>query len=320
MRTEILKMFARRDGYISGEKISEALHISRAAVWKHINALKEDGCEIEAQTNKGYRLVRMPDLLKPEYIALYLADEPVKIVWLDSVDSTNTKAKELARETTADSFVVVTENQTGGKGRMGREWYSAPGEAVQMTIVVRPDIAPAKAPAFNMAAALGVCGAVQDLYGIEAGIKWPNDVVYQGKKLCGILTEMSADMDRVEYLACGIGVNANQIAFPGELKDRAVSLRMILGKQVERAPLSAALIGEVNKKLKAHLDGEGWLQQYKEHSMILEQEITVLNGEETVTGVCAGFGENGELLLHTDGKEVRFVAGEVSVRGMKSYV
>ncbi len=321
MKADILKILHKAGGFVSGEEISALLHVSRASVWKHIKALKEDGCEIEAHTNKGYRLVRIPDLLKSEYINLSLA-QPADIVWFAETDSTNTQGKLLARQRESDFFVVVAEHQSGGKGRLGRAWASNPGEAVQMSFVCRPDLPPGRAPAMNFAVALGVSDAIFEEVGIKTGVKWPNDVVYGAKKICGILTEMSADMDKVEFLVCGAGINANQRRFSGEISGRAISLRMIKGGRIDRVRLAAALVRQVKRWMGAYIAGgmDALMPAYRERSVVLGREITVSDGQASWQGVCAGFGGNGEIRVKIGEEERSFHAGEVSVRGRDQYV
>ncbi|MDL2237281.1 biotin--[acetyl-CoA-carboxylase] ligase [Christensenellaceae bacterium OttesenSCG-928-K19] len=321
MKTEILKILLEATEAVSGEEISKQLDVSRAGVWKHIQALKEDGCIIEAQTNRGYKLHALPDLLKPEYVNLYLPEEEL-IIWYQETDSTNTQGKMLAKKKKEEFFVVLAEHQSGGKGRLGRAWVSNPGEAIQMSFVVKPLLPPSKAPALNFAIALGVCEAVQEMCSVDVKIKWPNDVVFGAKKLCGILTEMSADMDKVDYLVSGVGVNVNQQSFAGEIEQRAVSLRMIAGDAVDRVKMCAALIKHVKSMYNCYVEGgmEALMPLYMKRSAILNSEITVSCGEERYTGVCTGFGENGELIIKTQNGERSFLAGEVSVRGMKDYV
>ena len=321
MRKEILKLLFTADDFLSGEQISGTLGISRAAVWKHIKALKEEGGKIEAHTKRGYRLAALPDLLKPEYIGFY-ARRASDIVWLREVDSTNEYAKRMAREGAPHGRIYIAELQTRGKGRLNRGWVSCPGDAVQMSMHLRPVFEPPKAPAVTFAAALGVTSAVRRVCGIDAKIKWPNDVVYGGKKLCGILTEMSSDMDRVEYIVCGMGLNVNQQEFPGEVAEKAVSVRIATGEEQDRVRLAAAMADDVLAYCERYISGgiDTIFDEYCANSVIIGKEIKVLSGNETVTGVCRGFSKQGELLLDIDGETQSFMAGEVSVRGMEQYI
>lgn len=321
MRKEILKLLFTADDFLSGEQISETLGISRAAVWKHIKAIKDEGGIIEAHTKRGYRLVALPDLLKPDYVGFF-TQRAADIVWLREVDSTNEYAKRMAREGAPHGSIYIAELQTKGKGRLSRGWVSCPGDAIQMSMLLRPEFEPPKAPAVTFAAALGVVSAIRRTCGIEAKIKWPNDVVFGGKKLCGILTEMSSDMDRVEYIVCGMGLNVNQREFDGEVAEKAISLRMASGKKQDRVRLAAAMADDVLAYCERYiLQGiDAIFDEYCANSVIIGKEIKVLSGNKTVTGVCSGFSKQGELLLDIDGKTQAFMAGEVSVRGMEQYI
>ncbi len=322
MRSDVLQMLFEADGYISGEDISDRLHISRAAVWKNIKTLKEDGGIVDAKPNAGYRLVQLPDLLKPEYVGLFMPEASNRIIWMDAVDSTNNYAKKIAREGAADGTVAVAEHQTGGKGRLGRVWMSQPHTSVMMSFVIRPGVPPANAPVYNFATALGVAKAVEETCGLSPAIKWPNDVVYQGRKLCGILTEMSADMDSVEYLVVGVGTNVNQERFDGEIGQRAVSLRMIRGEKLDRAAVCASLIKNIDlyfDKL-AKNGTDGIMDAYREKSAVLGREIRVIGHDGSASGRCVGFGPGGQLLVDTSEGLREFHAGDVSVRGVDDYV
>lgn len=322
MKTAIIKMLMDEGGYISGEELSSRLEITRAAVWKHICALREDGCLIDAQTNKGYHLKRIPDLLKPEYIRLYQNERNHEIRWHYSVDSTNDAAKDWAQKGAEEKSVVVTEHQTKGKGRLRREWVSHPKEAVKLSMVFRPDIMPFEAPAINFCAALGVSRAIYSICGVETQIKWPNDVVYGSQKLCGILTEMTGDMDRIDYIICGIGINANQRAFEEEALEKATSLRMIQDRKVNRCALCAEVIEQVFCYYQKYINGgmEEIMDEYREKSAVVGKDLKVIYGKQIYEGNCTGFLDDGQIVVDVDGKEMVFNAGEVSLRGMADYV
>lgn len=317
-----MALLLESSGYVSGEEISGRLGISRAAVWKNIKQFKEDGGVVDAQTNRGYRLVSMPDLLKPEYLSRYTECDVSRIKWMDSVDSTNDEAKRMAREGEPDGAIFVAEKQTGGKGRLGRKWESRPGDSVMMSFLLRPDIRPQQAPAFNIAAALGIVNGIERVCGIQAGIKWPNDVVFDGKKLCGILTEMTSDMDTVEYVVCGAGTNVNQDVFPEEIAQKATSLRIITGDVVNRLKLCAAYIECVQDSFRSYLENgmAAIMDEYRQKSAILGNEVRVLGLKKEYTGICRGFDDDGGLIVECEGTERVFNAGEVSVRGVNGYV
>jgi BirA family biotin operon repressor/biotin-[acetyl-CoA-carboxylase] ligase len=321
MRTKIVKALLDADGYVSGEELSKSLGVSRAAVWKHIKALKEEGAVIEAHSRRGYRLLHSPDSLRPEYVKAYGLPNGVCYSWKEDVDSTNDEAKRAARDGAPDRSVFVTEHQTKGKGRLGRGWESHKGEAVEMTVLLRPGFPPAKAPVITFAAALGILRAVRRICHVQAEIKWPNDVVYQGKKLCGILTEMSADLDRVEFLVCGMGLNANQKKFAKEVENRAISLRMITGEKVDRPQLCAAMVEDVlfycDRYIRKGMDAI--FEEYCSHSVVVGKEVKVICGNDTFAGRCEGFSRDGAILVRIGEEQKQFYAGEVSIRGMHDY-
>lgn len=322
MRGKILELLVSADDFLSGEQISEQLKISRAAVWKHIKAIKEEGGVIEAHTKRGYRLLALPDMLKPEYVGFWSKTPQESIAWMHEVDSTNEHAKRMAREGAKGGSVYLAELQTRGKGRLSRGWISEEGDSIMMSILLRPGFAPPKAPAVTFAAALGVLSAAHRICGVEAKIKWPNDVVYEGKKLCGILTEMSSDMDRVEYIVCGMGLNVNQSSFPQEIEDKASSLRIISGKKIDRIKLCAAMIDDVFSYCERYVSEgiDAIFDEYCANSVIIGKEIRVLSGDVSVSGVCRGFTKQGALMVDVEGETETFLAGEVSVRGMKEYI
>lgn len=322
MRESIIDVLFRAQDFVSGEELSEQLGVSRAAIWKHIKEIRAEGGEIEAHTRRGYRLQKLPDLLKREYVSLYEEMPGVNYVWMEEVDSTNEQAKRAARSGAPAKSVFIAEHQGSAKGRLGRGWDSQRGAAIEMTILLRPQFAPEKAPAITFAAALGLLCAVRRVCGINALIKWPNDIVYEGKKLCGILTEMAADIDHVEYIVCGMGLNVNQEDFPGDVRKRAVSLRMATGHELSRQRLCAALINDVFAYC-GRYTSEGIasvFDEYCENSAIIGKEIRIVCAGGTLTGVCEGFCEDGAVIVRVGQERKTFRAGEVSLRGMADYV
>ena len=199
MKTEILTLLRETDGYVSGQELCEKFGVSRTAVWKAINQLKEAGYEIEAVQNKGYRLVSVPDILSESELQSVRKTRWIgeKIAFFDVVDSTNTRAKQLAEEGAPNGTYVIAERQDAGKGRRGRGFDSPAGQGIWMTLVLKPEIDPNHASMITLVTALAVSKAITDMTGRPAGIKWPNDIIMSGKKVCGILTEMSAQFDYV---------------------------------------------------------------------------------------------------------------------------
>ena len=251
-KTRILKKLLETDGYLSGQELCEQLGVSRTAVWKYMKQLKEEGYEIEAIQNKGYCLKDVPDVLGESEIKsrLHTRWAGQTLYYYDEIDSTNTQIKRLAEEDAPHGTLAVADYQSRGKGRRGRAWDSPHGSAIYMSILFRPEIRPDRASMLTLVIGLSVTQAIRSNLGLQAQIKWPNDVVLNGKKLVGILTEMSAQMNYIEYLVTGIGINANLREFPEELEDKATSLQKEIGHKVNRS----ALIAECMEKIEENYE------------------------------------------------------------------
>ena len=242
MKEEILRLLRSADGYISGQELCNRFGVSRTAVWKAINQLKEAGYEIEAQQNKGYRLMAAPDLMTEAEIKSLMHTEWVakEVLYFDTIDSTNTKARELAEKGYPSGTLVVADKQESGKGRRGRSWVSPSGTGIFMTLMIKPDINPNNASMLTLVAALAVAKAITSVTGEEALIKWPNDIVVNSKKVCGILTEMNAQFDYINHIVVGIGINVHNESFPEEISQMASSLMIEAGgKRFHRAQIIA---------------------------------------------------------------------------------
>ena len=242
MKEEILRLLRSADGYISGQELCNRFGVSRTAVWKAINQLKEAGYEIEAQQNKGYRLMAAPDLMTEAEIKSLMHTEWVakEVLYFDTIDSTNIKAQELAEKGYPSGTLVVADKQESGKGRRGRSWVSPSGTGIFMTLMIKPDINPNNASMLTLVAALAVAKAITSVTGEEALIKWPNDIVVNGKKVCGILTEMNAQFDYINHIVVGIGINVHNESFPEEISQMASSLMIEAGgKRFHRAQIIA---------------------------------------------------------------------------------
>ncbi len=325
MKAEILRLLREEEGYLSGQEICGKLSVSRTAVWKAVRQLREEGYNIEAVQNRGYRLSDGPDLVTREEIISRLdtrwAGHPT--VFLPETDSTNNEAKRRAEAGAAHGTLVVAEFQEAGKGRRGRNWTSQSGTGIWMTILLKPDFPPSQAAMLTLVAAMAVADGIREVTGLHAGIKWPNDIVLSGKKVCGILTEMSAEPDYINHVVVGIGINANIREFPEELREKAVSLFLEQGKPVSRA----AVIAAVWKAFEGYYDrfvetaDLSLLKAgYEARLLNKNEEVCVLDPGGSWTGTARGIDENGRLLVET-GAQVRAVdSGEVSVRGVYGYV
>ena len=215
VKTEILKAIKEEAGFVSGQELCDRFGVSRTAVWKAIGQLKEEGFQIEAVRNKGYRLLSSDDVItEAELMSSMEGGFIKKIVYYEETDSTNIRARKLAEEGAPDGTLVVTDFQNAGRGRRGRMWVSPSGTGIFMSLILRPDILPSSASMLTLVAALAVYDGIKETTGLETVIKWPNDIVAEGKKLCGILTEMSAELEGIHYVVTGIGINANMTEFP----------------------------------------------------------------------------------------------------------
>ncbi len=326
MKKDLLKILRESKDYLSGQQLCEYFGVSRTAVWKVVRQLKEDGYEIEAVKNKGYRIREVPDIMTAAGLGSMLRTQWMgrNYICLEMVDSTNTHAKRLAEEGAPAGTLVAAEEQTGGKGRRGRGWTASRGVNIMMTLLLRPRIRPEHASRLTLLMAMAVAEGIRKVTGLSAGIKWPNDVVVHGKKVCGILTEMSTEIDYINHVVVGAGINVNQEEFPEEIRTLAGSLCVELGRKVCRAELTAEILGELEALYEIFLlteDMSALYQKYNERCVNCGHEIRVLEPGNEYTGTTDGISETGELIVRkTDGSVVRVYAGEVSVRGLYGYI
>lgn len=325
MKSEILRMIRDSEGYVSGQELCNKFGVSRTAVWKVINQLKEAGYGIEAAQNKGYHMVSAPDLINvPELESLRNTEwAGCEIFYYDSLDSTNTKAKELAEQGHPSGTLVVAERQTVGKGRRGRGWESPPHTGIFMTMVLKPDINPNNASMLTLVAALATARAITRVAGEPAQIKWPNDIVMNGKKIVGILTEMSAQFDYINHIVVGVGINVHNESFPEELAETASSLYLECGRKFHRASLIVAFLEEFERLYAIYLETEDMSGLQKEYDIMLVnkgRQVRVLDPKEPFEGKAMGISKKGELIVDTWESRKLVSSGEVSVRGIYGYV
>lgn len=325
MRDKIIEIILNnKSEFISGEELSKQLGVSRAAIWKHMKALKEEGYNIESVNKKGYRLAENPtDLLSPQNIYYKLDTEFIgkNIEHLDTIDSTNEHAKRIAINS-VDGTVILSEHQDMGKGRLGRRWDSKPHEGIWMSIILKPDMEPFKAPFITLIAGASVTKALNNL-GANTLIKWPNDVILNGKKICGILTELSAEIERTNYVVLGIGINVKIMDFEQEIADKATSLYKE-GYMLSRVDIVRNVLTEFEK---LYLDytvnnsKEKTLKICRDYSAIIDKNIYVLKGDNRELVKCLDINEEGNLLVQrSDGSIKEIISGEVYIRGEKGYV
>jgi BirA family biotin operon repressor/biotin-[acetyl-CoA-carboxylase] ligase len=306
------------DEFLSGEAISDKLGLTRAAVWKHVEALRAQGYRIDAVPAKGYRLAGVPDrLTQLEIRPLLNTHDLGRVVhWYEQLGSTNDRAKELAEEGAEDGEVVVAEAQTAGRGRRGRTWASPSRKNLYFSVVLRPDLSPTRAPELTLVASVAICEALRQA-GVDARIKWPNDLLASDRKIAGILTELSADPDQVHWVVLGVGVNVNARAedFPEEVRPGATSVLLERGQAAPRALFAAACFTALEEWLDRYAEG-GFAAvrgAWRDRSATLGREVSVRVGERDIIGIAEDVDEAGALLVRTSAGVERILSGDVSL-------
>ncbi|WP_027718393.1 biotin--[acetyl-CoA-carboxylase] ligase [Desulfovirgula thermocuniculi] len=322
MRDKILELLKQgQPEYVSGEAICQRLGVSRTAVWKHIQSLRSMGYEIEAVTNAGYRLIGVPDRLYPAEIGWGLKTSFMgrHVHYCERLDSTNRLARELAARGVPEGTLVVAEEQTGGRGRLGRGWFSPYAKGIWCSLILRPSLSPLDAPPLTMLAAVAVAEALQRAAGLKPGIKWPNDLLAGGRKLCGILTELDAEVEKVNHLIVGIGVNVNIAPgeFPPDLAETATSVLAVTGRRASRVRLLQEMLAALEYWY-LRWQKEGFspvLSRWKEYSVTLGRAVLVTSHRESYEGWAEDVDESGSLILRLPGgQRQKICSGEVSLR------
>ena len=330
-RDAVLSLLREEGAFLSGEEVSRRLGLSRAAVWKAVDALRREGYEIEARTGLGYRLASAPDVLTEAEIRGFLGPTAAvgrELRCFQELDSTNNYLKSLAGAPDGLALVVTAESQTAGRGRMDRSFQSPRGQGIYLSVLLRPPLPPDRLPPMTALAGVAVCAAVERICGVRPGLKWPNDPVLNGKKLCGILTELSleAETGRVQSLVLGVGINVGQGPedFSPEVREVATSLLQVLGKPVSRPRLTAALLEELDRAYAALLAGDlsAYLAAYRRGCVNLGKTVQLIpfggGARETAQAVDVD-GEFSLVVRGADGRERTVRSGEVSVRGLWGY-
>lgn len=325
-RDQIYRLLAQREGeFLSGQEISRRLGVSRAAVWKAMDALRRDGYTIEARTGLGYRLAESPDALTEREIRRHLSVDCPGLRCLEEIDSTNSYLKREALAGAPHGTVAAANCQTAGRGRLSRSFLSPPDRGVYLSVLLRPQLPPEALMGTTGMAAVAVCRAIERVSRAEVGIKWTNDLVLNGKKLCGILTEMSLEGETgmVQSLVVGAGVNVRQTLedFGPEVSRMATSLAQE-GCAVPRARLAAAMIEELYR-LSESLGGDisGWVAEYRRRCVTLGRPVQLLwtQGREQALALDID-SQFGLVVRRGDGSVTTVRTGEVSVRGLYGYV
>jgi BirA family biotin operon repressor/biotin-[acetyl-CoA-carboxylase] ligase len=319
-RDELLKYLKAQQGdWISGEALSRRMAVSRSAVWKQVSRLRQEGYVIRSSPNKGYALSEIPEMLLPGEIGEGL-DTSVfgrqDIVYAGEMDSTNRKAGELAVKGAPEGTLVVAEKQTGGRGRMGRSWFSPSREGIYASLILRPRLPPHEAPRITLLTGVAVADALLAATPLKPAIKWPNDILVNGRKICGILTESSMEMDVVHYVVVGVGINVNTRVFPDELKEIATSVYLETGRVFDRVLLLRAFL----KRFETYYDdflGSGFgsvEKRWRELGVVLGKEVTVHMIDTTWSGRAMELDRDGALIIEEDnGARRRIYSGDIQI-------
>ncbi|RJX27051.1 MAG: biotin--[acetyl-CoA-carboxylase] ligase [Dethiobacter sp.] len=326
MRHKILKLLKDRSpSYLSGEEMAQLLNVSRTSIWKNIHSLQSDGYRIKGSPRLGYRLAGIPDLLFPAEIAgelqtKIIASSPEIIHHYRQIDSTNSALKTLAEKGAPEGTIVIAEEQTGGRGRMGRSWSSPFSKGIWLSILLKPPLAPQDTPLFTLLAAAAVVkGILVNLPDLPVGIKWPNDLLINNRKVCGILTELKAEADLLHYLVIGIGLNVNskEEDFPAELRNTATSLYLENNKEeVSRQKLASSILQEMDNSYLDYLNnGPGMvISAWKKYNITLGKDVTIKTVQGSFSGKAADLDSDGALIVEEEkGIKKRFQAGEVTL-------
>jgi BirA family biotin operon repressor/biotin-[acetyl-CoA-carboxylase] ligase len=309
-------------GFVSGAELSQHLGVTRAAIWARIEELRSLGYDIAASPHQGYQLLGVPDVLHADDLLSLVQGSKVvgrDIRVFEETNSTNDVAEKLARDGVKEGVVVFAESQTRGRGRLGRKWISPPRKGLWFSVLLRPDLRPQAATQFTVAAATALFRAIHDQTGLTPEIKWPNDILIKGRKVAGVLTELSAELDLVKHLILGIGVDVNLATseFPAELRKLATSLKIESGRHVQRAALAARILNELDRDYE-RIHSHRFLEiadEWQQHCATLGRRVSIQIGERVLHGHAEALDEDGALLLRTQhGRLERIIGGDVTLQ------
>mgnify|MGYP001121937423 CR=1 FL=1 len=305
---------------VSGQELGNAIGVTRSAIWKYIKELREEGYQIDSVPSKGYYFLSSPDRLLPEEVIAGLDTRILgrEIIYRQEVTSTQEIARQAAARQAGEGLLVVSEVQKGGRGRVGRVWASLPG-SVYFSIILRPDIKPTEALRVPLVAGIAVARTINRQTGLETRLKWPNDIFINNRKAGGILTELSAEVDRLEWIIIGIGLNVNATidSMPDHLRETATSIRIEFGEEISRVKLLQQILMELESLYDEYTKHgfEPLRKTWKEMSNTIGAEVIVRSINEEITGKAVDIDSDGALILEkANGKRERIVAGDVSVR------
>lgn len=319
--TDILAFLKRNNSrFVLSREISESLNMTRQLVYESVAYLRDCGYQIEASRNEGYKLIYSPDTILPFEIAAGLSCRTFacRIFSYELIGSTNEAAHNFAKAGLPEGTLVVANTQSKGRGRLGRKWHSPPGKGLYFSLILRPNLPPGKTPGLSLTAGLAIIRAIYTTTGLKMQMKWPNDILNDKKKLAGILIELAAELDRVEYVIVGIGVDVNHDKkdFPRSLQKTATSLKIITSKEVPRIALLQNILTQF-EQLYANFCQHGFKyigSELKQHSAVLGKRVTLSLGRKKITGQALGFDDNGGLLIKSRSGLRSYTAGEVTLR------
>lgn len=324
MKEKVLKLLIEANDFLSGEDISKSLGVSRTAIWKHINKLKQEGYLIESVTNKGYRIDLQNDILNGVELATLKKEAGLirDVLVYEQIDSTNKEAKRMGMEG-KKNLLIISEEQLSGSGRRGKGWVSVKKTGVYMTILLKPELTPSQGAMLTLIAGVSVLRAIKSLTNMECKIKWPNDIVLNNKKICGILTEMSSEIDFINYLVIGIGINVNQSIMEEDIKEIGTSLRLEGGQTYNRKQLIIQVIEEFEPLYNQYLEEKSLnfiIEEYNRDCINIGKMVKIEEGSNMFIGKALEVNNEGELIVELEDKSIKTIgSGEVSVRGLYGY-
>ncbi len=320
-KEELLAQLRKVEGHwVSGEMLSGKMSMTRSAVWKHICKLRDEGYEIKSSPGKGYLLHRIPDRLLPREVRSGLGTKIFgqgEIIHFTETDSTNSRAKELAARGAHEGTIVLAERQTGGRGRRGRSWFSPDGAGLYVSLVLRPEVVPAEAPKMTLMTAVAVCDVLISYLPLPPRVKWPNDIFADGRKIAGILTEISTEPDAVDYVVVGLGLNVNVPArqFPKEIRERATSILVETGKTHSRTAIFRSFLENFERHYTLFREGRfpPVLDRWKAYAGATGQYVRIDQVGRVLTGEIQDIDQDGSLLLRDEkGNLHRIVSGDLT--------
>lgn len=328
MKYEVLHILKENNHkFVSGQLLSDKLGVSRTAIWKYMKSLKKEGYIIDSSSKKGYKLLNSPDILSFQEIQKYLNTKNIakKIIYMEKVDSTNNKAKELASKGEDHGTLIIAEEQLGGRGRLGRTWCSPKFKGIWLSVILRPDIDPMQIPKITQIAAASVIETLKN-FKIDAAIKWPNDIIINNKKMCGILTEMNAEINKVHYVILGIGINANldREDFEKDILSKATSIKIETGLTLDRKCFIGTLMNKFEylyEEFEQTQDIKSSIKICRDNSAVIGKVVRVIKGEDETFARALDLDENGGLIIqYEDGTHEALISGEISIRGLNGYI